>query len=141
MGEIRNFAVKSRFDTPDLALLTAPLPNDTGEDEKERQPWQHGVLLPVRIILRDFAARGLPEDGQPVGPDHVWQFLTQELSSIDPALGDVVQYLKQSFLEHGGLLLLDGLDEVPEAGAIVFVTVPKPEGGSGFPARVFAIVP
>lgn len=37
--------------------------------------------------------------------------------------------------------LLANLDKVPEAGAIVFVTVPKPKEGSGFPARVFAIVP
>lgn len=37
--------------------------------------------------------------------------------------------------------LLANLDQVPEAGAIVFAVVPKPKGGSGFPARVFAIVP
>lgn len=37
--------------------------------------------------------------------------------------------------------LLTNLDQVPEAGAIVVVSFPKPKGGSGFPARVFAIVP
>jgi len=37
--------------------------------------------------------------------------------------------------------LLANLDKVPEAGAIVVVTFPKPKGGSGFPARVFAILP
>ena len=37
--------------------------------------------------------------------------------------------------------LLANLDKVPEAGAIVVATFPKPKGGSGFPARVFAIVP
>ena len=37
--------------------------------------------------------------------------------------------------------LLANLDQVPEAGAIALVTFPKPKGGSGFPARVFAIVP
>lgn len=37
--------------------------------------------------------------------------------------------------------LLTNLDKVPEAGAIVVVTFPKPKGGSGFPARVFAILP
>jgi len=37
--------------------------------------------------------------------------------------------------------LLANLDKVPEAGAIVVVTFPKPKGGSGFPARVFAICP
>ena len=37
--------------------------------------------------------------------------------------------------------LMTNLDQVPEVGAIVVATWPKPEGGSGFPARVFAIVP
>jgi len=36
--------------------------------------------------------------------------------------------------------LLTNLDEVPEKGAIVVCTFPKPLNGSGFPARVFAIV-
>jgi kynurenine formamidase len=37
--------------------------------------------------------------------------------------------------------LLANLDKVPEAGALVICSWPKPKGGSGFPARVFAIVP
>ncbi len=37
--------------------------------------------------------------------------------------------------------LLTNLGEVPEFGAIAVVTFPKPSRGSGFPARVFAIVP
>jgi kynurenine formamidase len=37
--------------------------------------------------------------------------------------------------------LLAGLDPVPEAGALAVVTFPKPKKGSGFPARVFAILP
>ncbi|CAN5611089.1 cyclase family protein [soil metagenome] len=42
---------------------------------------------------------------------------------------------------HYQIELLTNLDQVPESGAIVVVTFPKPKGGSGFPARVFAIVP
>ena len=37
--------------------------------------------------------------------------------------------------------LLANLDQVPAAGALVAVTWPKPKNGSGFPARVFAILP
>lgn len=37
--------------------------------------------------------------------------------------------------------LLTNLDNVPECGAIAVVTFPKPKEGSGFPARVFAILP
>ena len=43
--------------------------------------------------------------------------------------------------DHYQIELLANLDKVPEAGAIVVVTFPKPKGGSGFPARVFAILP
>jgi kynurenine formamidase len=37
--------------------------------------------------------------------------------------------------------LLANLDQVPEYGAIAIVTFAKPQKGSGFPARVFAILP
>ncbi len=42
---------------------------------------------------------------------------------------------------HYQIELLANLDQVPEAGALVVVSFPKPKGGSGFPARVFAILP
>lgn len=37
--------------------------------------------------------------------------------------------------------LLANLDQAPEYGAIAIVTFAKPQKGSGFPARVFAILP
>jgi kynurenine formamidase len=37
--------------------------------------------------------------------------------------------------------LLTNLDQVPESGALIVVSFPKPLEGSGFPARVFAICP
>jgi kynurenine formamidase len=43
--------------------------------------------------------------------------------------------------DHYQIELLTNLDQVPEFGAIVVVSFPKPKGGSGFPARVFAILP
>jgi kynurenine formamidase len=42
---------------------------------------------------------------------------------------------------HYQIELLTNLDRVPEFGALVVVSFPKPKGGSGFPARVFAILP
>lgn len=42
---------------------------------------------------------------------------------------------------HYQIELLTNLDQLPESGAIVVVSFPKPKGGSGFPARVFAILP
>lgn len=42
---------------------------------------------------------------------------------------------------HYQIELLTNLDKVPEAGALAVVSFPKPKGGSGFPARVFAVLP
>jgi len=42
---------------------------------------------------------------------------------------------------HYQIELLANLDQVPESGALVVASFPKPKDGSGFPARVFAILP
>ena len=42
---------------------------------------------------------------------------------------------------HYQIELLTNLDQVPEAGALIIVSFPKPKDGSGFPARAFAILP
>jgi kynurenine formamidase len=42
---------------------------------------------------------------------------------------------------HYQIELLTNLDQVPEFGALAVVSFPKPKGGSGFPARVIAILP
>ncbi|MEE9213104.1 MAG: cyclase family protein [Phycisphaeraceae bacterium] len=43
--------------------------------------------------------------------------------------------------DHYQIELLANLNQVPEYGALVIVAFPKPKDGSGFPARVFAILP
>ena len=98
-----------------LALLTTPLPDEEGKLEEKRQPWRYGALLPVRVILRDFAAYGLPTAGERAGAGDLWRFIEAELKQCN--LGDYVSHLRKTLLEQGGLLLLDGLDEVPEAQA------------------------
>ena len=96
-----------------LTLLTQPLPDDDGNDRDERQPWEHKKLLPIRIVLRDLAATGLPPVHESATVDHLWQFLTAEYGKI--GLGEYIPDLKHHLLKHGGLILFDGLDEVPEA--------------------------
>jgi formylglycine-generating enzyme required for sulfatase activity len=87
--------------------------NDEKKDKKKPQIWEHGALLPVRVLLRDFAAKGLPEVGQKAGAKNLWKFISGELESAE--LGKYVKYMYKELHEKGGVLILDGLDEVPEA--------------------------
>jgi hypothetical protein len=103
-----------------LRVLTAPVPEDDDasrrrrEEKPQPQPWEHGALLPMRVVLREFVARGLPHTAQltTVRGDSLWRFITAELPET---LRPFESSLRQQLLRAGGLLLLDGLDEVPEA--------------------------
>jgi hypothetical protein len=103
-----------------LHVLTAPVPADDDASRRRReetpqpQPWGHGALLPMRVVLREFVARGLPRPEQPtaVRSDSLWHFLIAELPET---LRPFEPSLRQQLLRTGGLPLLDGLDEVPEA--------------------------
>ncbi len=68
-----------------------------------------------------------------------------ETTDTDPGLATSRDdYSLESYVlgtNHYQIELLANLDRVPEAGALVVVSFPKPLNGSGFPARVFAILP
>jgi kynurenine formamidase len=68
-----------------------------------------------------------------------------ETTDTDPGLATTTDdYSLESYilgLNRYQIELLANLDQVPESGALVVVTFPKPKDGSGFPARVFAILP
>jgi len=67
-----------------------------------------------------------------------------ETTDTDPGLSVAHDdYSLESYVlgtNHFQIELLANLDQVPEAGALVMVTFPKPVNGSGFPARVVALV-
>jgi kynurenine formamidase len=68
-----------------------------------------------------------------------------ETTDTDPGLAVTHDdYALESYVlgtNHFQIELLANLDQAPETGALVIVSFPKPEHGSGFPARVVALVP
>jgi kynurenine formamidase len=68
-----------------------------------------------------------------------------ETTDTDPGLATTQDdYSLESYIlgkDHYQIELLANLDQLPEAGALAVVTFPKIEKGTGFPARVFAILP
>ena len=74
------------------------------------EEWNVGPLLPVRVVLRDFAVQ---MDDQGSVRERLWRFIQRQLGDT---LAEFTPLLRKHLLEEGGLLILDGLDEVPEAG-------------------------
>jgi formylglycine-generating enzyme required for sulfatase activity len=108
--------------TPTLSALTAPLPSSEEpatrakpgkDDEPSAQPWQHGALLPVVVVLRELAAQIKPNET--AGADTVWRYLQTALHTA--CLADFAVAMKQELMAVGGLVMFDGLDEVPDAAA------------------------
>jgi len=93
-----------------LNLLTHPIPSND-QNNNSKQVWDHGPQLPVRIVLRDFTA-SISSQNKATASD-LWNFIESELRKA--GLDDFSPYLKRELMEKGGLILLDGLDEVPEA--------------------------
>ncbi len=76
------------------------------------QDWTLPRLIPVPVVLRDYAARGLPAGLS------LWAFIAAELERIETGAGNLAPFapqLERTLERKGGLLLLDGLDEVPDA--------------------------
>jgi formylglycine-generating enzyme required for sulfatase activity len=98
-----------------FALAHARLdPHGEWAERLEKNGWHHGPLLPVHVILRDFAARGLPADAQQGTAHTLWSFIRTELHEHLPGGPAYSRYLEQHLLQNGGLVLCDGLDEVPD---------------------------
>ena len=103
---------------PCLAHLLAAVPQDSRanallarRNEPSAQHWPHGPLLPVLVVLRELATQ-LPPPGERVGAQTLMGHIQRRL---DPALQRFGPQLQDELMTHGGLVILDGLDEVPEA--------------------------
>lgn len=113
-----------------LQTLTAPLPDDKGnpqtekikvegKDEPEqreiRQAWEHGGLIPLRIILRDFSSSAhFPAEQDKADACHLMAFLHQQLKPSD--CQNYADILQQRLRAGKVLVMFEGLDEVPQAG-------------------------
>ncbi|MBU0655854.1 MAG: SUMF1/EgtB/PvdO family nonheme iron enzyme [Gammaproteobacteria bacterium] len=113
-----------------LQTLTAPLPDEQGTPKisvnmsvgmlkpeicEIRQTWEHGGLIPVRIILRDFSASAhFPAEQEKGDVCHLMGFLHTQLERTD--CQSYVEILQQRLRDGKVLVMFDGLDEVPQAG-------------------------
>jgi hypothetical protein len=90
-------------DDANLMRLRAPLSSADpdqrrgSEEEASPQPWDHGPLLPVRVVLREFVAWGLTEaDASTAGQEDVlWRFIRND---IPEPLRDVGSALQSEWL-------------------------------------------
>ncbi|KPA14107.1 signal transduction protein [Candidatus Magnetomorum sp. HK-1] len=96
-----------------IELMSKPLPDIDGKASESPQKWEHGPLLPVLIILRDFVARGFPEYEKKGCAKDLWRFIENELKNAE--MFEFSPFMKKELRESGGIILLDGLDEVPDA--------------------------
>jgi hypothetical protein len=74
-------------------------------------------MLPVRLVLRRAAARCIPADARRGEAAMLWHALRAELEADlgGEAAQRLFAALREQLLVEGGLFLLDGLDEVPDA--------------------------
>lgn len=72
--------------------------------------WTHGRLLPIRVVLREFAA-DLRTGRVTADASGLWAHVAHRLGTRYCTEDRTLRYLQGIAREHGALFLLDGLDE------------------------------
>jgi formylglycine-generating enzyme required for sulfatase activity len=85
--------------------------NVVAQDGKRSARWRYGALLPVRIDLREFA-QDIPQGAKKGSADMLWRHILSRLSVHNQ--GEFASVLTQALQQGQCLVMLDGLDEVPE---------------------------
>ena len=99
--------------------------NDVDEEENDPLPgWDiaHRRLIPVRIVLRRFAA-WMDADVKKGEAGHVWDYLKELLGKW--GCGQSFFRIKNELIQQGGVIFFDGLDEVSETDEAAKRTVIK----------------
>jgi kynurenine formamidase len=107
-------------------------PDDTALQNKDAAGVAHFPGWSREVLQLLFEQRGITACGHET---------TDTNPGLDCSKGD---YSLETYIlstDHYQIELLTNLDQVPETGSIIVATFPKPKNGTGFPARVFAILP
>lgn len=107
-------------------------PDDAALQNRDDKGTAHFPAWSGEVLRCLYEERGITASGHET---------TDTNCGLDCSKGD---YSLETYIlgtNHYQIELLANLDQVPEAGAIVVASFPKPKNGSGFPARVFAILP
>ena len=92
-----------------LTHLKTPLPMD--DDDLDPYDWDLGVLLPLKVVLRRLADQPCLAENCPDRLNSFWKSLCS--GPAGNIKDDGIKDIQQRFRDHGGILILDGLDEVP----------------------------
>jgi kynurenine formamidase len=107
-------------------------PNDASMQNKDAKGVAHYPGWSMAVLKLLYEDRHIAASGH-------------ETTDTDPGVSTAKDdYSLESYVlgtNHYQIEMLANLDQVPEFGALVVVAFPKPDNGSGFPARVIAILP
>ena len=107
-------------------------PNDASMQNKDAKGVAHYPGWSLAVLKLLYEDRHIAASGH-------------ETTDTDPGVSTTKDdYSLESYVlgtNHYQIEMLANLDQVPVFGALVMVAFPKPENGSGFPARVIAILP
>lgn len=86
-------------------------------NDADRLPEPFRKLLPVRWVLRAVSARHIPAAATQGTAEMLWNALADDIAAqLGGAAADkLFPHLQHRLMTEGGFILLDGLDEVPEA--------------------------
>lgn len=107
-------------------------PNDASMQNKDSKGVAHYPGWSMAVLKLLYEDRHIAASGH-------------ETTDTDPGVATTKDdYSLESYVlgtNHYQIEMLAHLDQVPEYGGLVMISFPKPEEGSGFPARVIAITP
>ncbi len=102
---------KSTFGAKILLTLAQAWQGHADKLTELGKDWQRDPLLPIRVILRRFAA-ALPSGEEKARAGDLWAFIGKDLDADGYGLSaDTMKYVQRIARDHGALILLDGLDE------------------------------